>query len=240
MPKVKKPKTKQKQKQRQSQKVVVNIHTGTSAGKRKASTQRKPRSSGVSSGSSGGGNYVAYQSPIPYQTQIVNDSYIPQQFQNIPTITMPTRALENIPTYPTITYPTSTQLQTNTEDVRPFNTGSVMTPLSIDTRPPKPRLQYPAGHLEEVKEVMARRQSTGSIRSPTPSRPSSFFMEENPLFQSRPVSPMSTVLEPIGNVPRQRGMTLTEFTEAEKKARKKAKDAERYQQQKSQKKMGPG
>ena len=236
-------KSKIKQKQRQSQKVVVNIHTGT---KRKASTQRKPRSSGVSSGS-GGGNYVAYQSPIPYQTQIVNDPYIPPQFQNIPTITMPTRALENIPTYPTITYPTSTQLQTNTEDVRPLG-GSVvssMTPLSIDTRPPKPKsnpfvLRNPVGFLEEVKEVMARRQSTGSIRSPIPSRPSSFFMEENPLFQSRPVSPMSTVLEPIGNVPRQRGMTLTEFTEAEKKARKKAKDAERYQQTKAQKKMGPG
>ena len=237
-PKVKKPKNKQKQKQRQSQKVVVNIHTGT---KRKSSTKQRRRSVGSGGLGGGGGNFVSYpvytNAPSDYAPIIHN---LPAQFQNQPAITMPTRALENIPTLPTITYPTSTQLQTNTEDVRPFNTGSVMTQLSIDTRPPKPRLQYPAGHLEEVKEVMARRQSTGSIRSPTPSRPSSFFMEENPLFQSRPVSPMSTVLEPIGNVPRQRGMTLTEFTEAEKKARKKAKDAERYQQQKSQKKMGPG
>ena len=134
-PKVKKPKNKQKQKQRQSQKVVVNIHTGT---KRKSSTKQRRRSVGSGGLGGGGGNFVSYpvytNAPSDYAPIIHN---LPAQFQNQPAITMPTRALENIPTFPTITFPTPTTLQTVNEDERSL--ASSIQPLSIDTRPPPPR-----------------------------------------------------------------------------------------------------
>ena len=234
MPKVKKPKTKQKQKQKQSQRVVVNINTG-----RKASS-RKPRRSGRSgSGGSGGGSALAnsggnfvssYQSPIPYQTPILNDPYVPSQFQNIPTITMPIQALENIPTLPTITYPTPTELQTATADVRPFggSIASSMTPLSIDTRPPPRRLIPPPKPLSPIRSIGSADLSGFNLGGED-------FSYIDPAIFSPPrsglVSPMENPLlqEVLRKAPRKRKTDLGGYTDEQKKEYKRLQQEENRQ-----------
>ena len=161
MPKVKKPKTKQKQKQKQSQRVVVNINTGRATARRRAPARR----SGGGGGSVGGGGGVgAFSSPIylnaPSDLSPIIQN-LPAQYQHLPAITMPTNTAPQ-PSLQALTYPTPTTLQTATADVRPLGGsarggGSVdtsMTPVSIDTGPPKPRFKPPTTTLDKDNKIV--------------------------------------------------------------------------------------
>lgn len=162
MPKVKslpkKPKNKQKQKQKQSQHVVVNINTTT---KKPARTKTaRTRSDGGSIGIGGVGAFsrpLYLNSPSDYAPIIHNQPHnIPSQFSNIPTITMPSHALNNVHIPPQITYPTPTQLQSSTEDVRPLSALSDisrMSPASIDIDTPRPRYQRPTTVVVEGRTL---------------------------------------------------------------------------------------
>lgn len=149
---VKKPKTKQKQKQKQRQTVIVNVNTGRTktASKRRTTT----RSGGGSIGIGGVGAFsrpLYLNSPSDYAPIIHNQPQnIPSQFTNIPTITMPTRALENVHTAPLITYPTPTQLQSPTDDNRLL---SPMSPASIDIDAPRPRYARPTTVVVEGRTL---------------------------------------------------------------------------------------
>ena len=156
--KPKKTKQKLKQKQKQSQKVVVNINTGRAPGKRRRTPAR--RSGG---GGSVGGGVGAFSSPIylnaPSDLSPIIQN-LPAQYQHLPAITMPTNTAPQ-PSLQALTYPTPTTLQTTTEDVRPLGAsargGSVdtsMTPVSIDTGPPKPRFKPPTTTLDKDNKVV--------------------------------------------------------------------------------------
>ena len=274
MPKVKKPKTKQKQKQKQSQRVVVNINTGRATARRRLPARR----SGGSVGGVGGG-VGAFSSPIYLNapsdlSPIMNN--LPAQYQPLPAITMPTNTAPQ-PSLQALTYPTPTTLQTATADVRPLGAsargggGSVdtsMTPVSIDTGPPRPRPvvasqpapKIPSGKprsfLEELKQAQAKREAsslgamilgsnipTASTLNPfqTELRESISRRESRATTPSlmRPISPMAESPVIIGNVPRNRPQDLSDFTEEQKKERIKQQKKESAQKIKQQK-MGSG
>ena len=226
-----KPKLKLKQKQRQHQTVVVNVIQP----KRRIATRtsRRGGTTGAGGGGAGGGNYVAYRSPI------INDPYIPQQFQQIPTINFPQQALENKPTTtPLIEYPTPTTLQTVSADVRPLvalreNTGSVMTemtPLSIDTTKPKPKRLIPpplsptrsigSGDLGEFN------LGSGDFTFTNPLHPAQFSPPRSGL-----ISPMENPLlqEVIRKAPTARRANLSGYT-AEQKAERRRIQGEQTRQ----------
>ena len=163
-----KPKLKQKQKQRQHQTVVVNVIQPKRIATR---TPRRGGTTGAGGGGAGGGNYVAYRSPI------INDPYIPQQFQQIPTINFPQQALENKPTTtPLIEYPTPTTLQTVSADVRPLvalreNTPppTVNPPPTPPRQPSPPAVRRPVivmpgmSMMDELRQVQENREAPGSM-----------------------------------------------------------------------------
>ena len=151
---VKGKKTKQKQKQKQSQKVVVNINTGRATARRRASARR----SGGGGGSGGAFSCAIYSQYIETH-QVICDT------NTIPTFTSNNDANE----YSTTTITTSIYLShTNNitdnnrrcKTIRRFSKrGSIassMTPVSIDTGPPKPKFKPPTkidvggGKMEEV------------------------------------------------------------------------------------------
>ena len=146
-------KQKQKQKQRQSQRVVVNINQRAPA-RRRATPARR---SGGGGGGSVGIPYPVYMnSPNDYAPIIHNlpTQYEQQQTPSLPVNTAPVPSLE------ALTYPTPTQLQTPTEDVRPLILSvkkEVRTPMrgGIDLAELKQKISSPTKGLTPLKENRA-------------------------------------------------------------------------------------
>ncbi len=167
MPKVKKPKTKIKQKQRQSQSVVVNIHNKRTVSRRKAPTRGGSGGSGVP--------YPIYLNSPSDNAPIINN--LPAQFQNTSAITLPVKALANIPTGTKVDYPTATQLQTNTEDARPLVASSPIQSPIRNIKPPTPsRLTPFQVELQEAITARASRQATPITFSGEPPESSPFLV----------------------------------------------------------------
>lgn len=152
MPKVKKPKTKQSQRQKQRQSVVVNVHQTRAPARRRATPARR-------SGGGGGGGVVSVpypvymNSPSDYAPIIHN---LPAQYQQVPTPSLPVNTAP-VPSLEALTYPTPTQLQTPTEDVRPLVLSvkkEVRTPmrLGIDLAELKQKISSPTKGLTPLRE----------------------------------------------------------------------------------------
>ena len=238
MPKVKKQKQKQKQKQRQT--VIVNVNQRATARRRAPS-----RRGGGSRGGGGGGGVVSV--PYPVYTNAPSDyapiiHNLPTQFQNQPALSLPIQALENIPTATAVSFPPPTQLQTVREDVRPL--VSAMKTQSLLEELKEAQLKRDANRLgsitlgsnitpkrgltpfqEELKQTIARRASTPQQFTGEPSSSSSFV---RPISRHSTPSPMTMEENPML------------VSQEEKKRLKKIYDANKYQEKKAQKKMGPG
>ena len=239
MPKVKKQKQKQKQKQRQT--VIVNVNQRATT-RRRAPTRR----GGGGGGGGGGGFSVPYpvytNSPSDYAPIIHN---LPAQFTNQPAISLPIQALENIPTATAVEFPPPTQLQTVREDVRPLISAVKSQSLLQELK--EAQLKRKVSDLggktlgsnitpkrgltpfqEELHQTLERRASTPQLFTGEPSSSSSFM---RPISRRATPSPMIMEENPI-HIP----VRIVKIPTEEARAKKKAYDAQRYQN----KKMGPG
>ena len=145
MPKVKK--LKQKQKQSQKQSVVVHVHTS------KRGKPRAKRGGGGGGQTGAGGRTIYTNAPGDYAPIIHN--VIPPAFNNIPTISLPISALENRPIPPTVVFPTPTQLQTHTEDVRPLLSAIKSEPVKRQPFNYVENPMNPSGFREEIEKKLA-------------------------------------------------------------------------------------
>lgn len=239
MPKVKKPKTKIKQKQRQSQSVVVNIHNKRTVSRRKAPTRGGSGGSGVP--------YPIYLNSPSDNAPIIHN--LPAQFQNTSAITLPVKALANIPTGSTADYPTATQLQTNTEDARPLVASSPIQSPIRNIKPPTPsRLTPFQVELQEAINARASRQPTPTSFSGEPPESSPFFISsvarrptpiQSPLgieniFPTSPSPFMETNPMVVPLNPRRPRTNLTGYSEEEKAEHRREVRRERQNQNKIQ------